>query len=78
MTNPTKNFHQLINEICDAHGLPSTLRVNALRADPRALKAISGKVAYSTAKIPPLDIFEVAKWGISWESSRYPKLQSLA
>jgi len=68
----------LLENVITKYGITAKAAASARALDPRALKMIGGIVGSRACLISPLDCHEVTKWGISWETSRFPELRALA
>lgn len=72
-----KNLTELIEDVIKAYRISPHAAEMARTKDPRGLKHLGEMVGSRTAKLPIVDIHEVTKWGINWDSSRFPELRTI-
>ena len=72
-----KNLTELIEDVIKAYSISPHAAETARTKDPRGLKHLGEVVGSRAMELPIVDIHEVTKWGINWDSSRFPELRAL-
>lgn len=77
-THSIRPLCEVLDDIARQYPVSEPLMASARALDPRALKVLGSLVGRSLARLPPLEIHEVTKWGICWGASVYPEIRRIA
>jgi hypothetical protein len=72
-----KTLNQLLDIIKDQYGINNLAIKTAKQLDSQSLKHIGGIVGTRAAKLTVAEIYEITKWGINNDLSRYPEIQQI-
>ena len=70
-----KTLNELIDHISKNYEIPTRVIDGAKKINQRCLNHIGGIVGSRSAKISPIEIHEVTKWGICNDMSRYSEIR---